>query len=421
VRRFLRAQGREEDWEEIVADEGSAYDVHETVDLSSLEPLIALPSNPDNVEPVRDVAGEEIYQSYIGSSANPGYRDFAVAAEIVKGKRVPGRVSLDVNPSSRQVLENLVRDGHLASFIHAGARIHQAGCNGCIGMGQAPATDEISLRTVPRNFAGRSGTKEDKVCLVSPETAAASALRGEITDPRELADEMDYPRIPDLDDPIVNTEMLVEPPNPDEARLVKIRKGPNVVSIPEFEPLPDDLEVPVLLKVGDDVSTDAIMPAGARILPFRSNIPEISNFVFEIVDESYPERASEVRDLGQGSAVVGGTNYGQGSSREHAAIAPRYLGLRVVLTKSFARIHWQNLVNFGILPLTFTTEGDYEAVEQGATIRIPDLRKQVRSGDEVRVELIDSGETITCKHALSGRQIEVLLEGGLIYWAKKRT
>ena len=420
VRRFLEAQGREEDWVELVADEGAEYEVHEAIDLSSLEPLIALPSNPDNVKPVREVVGEEIYQAYVGSSANPGYRDFAVAAEIVKGRRIPARVSLDVNPTSRQILENLADDGHLASFIHAGARIHQAGCNGCIGMGQAPATDQISLRTVPRNFPGRSGTKEDKVCLVSPETAAASALRGVITDPRDLAEEMEYPRIADLDDPILNTDMLVPPPGPDEARLVEIRKGPNIVSIPEFDPLPDTLEVPVALKVGDDVSTDEIMPAGTRVLPYRSNVPEISRFVFDMVDETFPERAAKTRDEGQGCAVVAGHNYGQGSSREHAALAPRYLGVRMKIAKSFARIHWQNLVNFGILPLTFIDEADYEAIEPGDTLRLVDGPEQVRSGRRIEVELPGSSRRITCQHTLSGRQVDVLLEGGLIYWVKRQ-
>jgi aconitate hydratase len=420
VRRFLAAQGREEDWTELVADEGATYDVHEAIDLSTLEPLIAMPSSPGNVARVRDVAGQEIYQAYVGSSANPGYRDFAVAAEIVRGRRIPPHVSFDVNPTSRQILENLVEDGHLASFLRAGARIHQAGCNGCIGMGQAPATDKISLRTVPRNFPGRSGTREDRVCLVSPETAAASALSGVITDPRDLGAEMEYPRIADPDEPILDTEMLVPPLHPEASREVTIRKGPNIVSIPELDPLPEDLEVPVVLKVGDDVSTDEIMPAGTRVLPYRSNVPEISRFVFGRVDETFPRRAAEARDSGQGCAVVGGRNYGQGSSREHAALAPRYLGVRSKIAKTFARIHWQNLVNFGILPLTFTADDDYDAIVQGETLRIANLRQQVRDGHRVTVELIDAGRSIVCEHALSERQVDVLLAGGLIYWMRDR-
>ena len=333
VRQFLKSQGREDDWDELVADDDAAYDEHEEIDLSKLEPLIAMPTSPGNVKRVRDVAGEPIYQAYIGSSANPGYRDFAIAAEMIRGRQIAPRVSFDINPTSRQILENLVRNGCLASLLHAGARIHQAGCNGCIGMGQAPATGRVSLRTVPRNFPGRSGTKDDRVCLVSPETAAASALKGVITDPRDL--DMAYPKVADPEQPMLNTEMLQPPVPLDESRRTELQKGPNIVSLPELEPLPDALEIPVLLKVADDVSTDEILPAGARVLPFRSNIPAISRFAFEPIDATYPDRALEVRD-GGGHAVVGGENYGQGSSREHAALAPRYLGLRVVIAKSFA-------------------------------------------------------------------------------------
>jgi aconitate hydratase len=269
VRRFLRAWQREDDWVELVADPGADYDLHDEIDLSSLEPLIAMPSSPGHVKPVREVAGERIYQAYVGSSANPGYRDFAVSATMVRGRRVHDRVSFDVSPTSRAQLETLVRDGHIASLLHVGARLHQAGCNGCIGMGQAPATHALSLRTVPRNFPGRSGTREDKVCLVSPETATASALTGVITDPRSLG--IDYPRIADPDEPIVNRRMFV-PPLPREAALgVVIEKGPNIASLPTFAPLSDTIEGPVLLKVGDDVSTDEIMPAGTRVLLFRES------------------------------------------------------------------------------------------------------------------------------------------------------
>ncbi|MGH8934943.1 MAG: aconitate hydratase [Acidimicrobiia bacterium] len=417
VRRFLAAQRREEDWRELRPDGGARYDLEEEIDLSNLEPLIALPSSPGNVVPVREVAGAEIYQAYVGSSANPGYRDFAVAAEIVKGRRVHPRVSFDVNPTSRQILENLVTGGHLLSLVHAGARIHQAGCNGCIGMGQAPATDKISLRTVPRNFPGRSGTREDKVYLVSPETAAASALTGVITDPRDL--DIEYPKVAELDDPILNTDMLVAPVPPDEARRVQLVKGPNIASLPEFEPLPPRLELPVLLKVGHDLSTDEIMPAGARVLPLRSNIPRIADFVFDMIDQSYPERAKQVKASG-GHMVVGGKNYGQGSSREHAAIAPRFLGLRAVLAVSFARIHWQNLPNFGILPLTFADPDDYQRVEPGDTLLLDRVRDAVQAGRELIVENITQQSSFPVHHDLSGRQVELLLEGGLINWMKRR-
>ncbi len=415
VRRFLRAQGREEDWIELVAN-GANYDAHEKIDLSTLEPLIALPTSPGNVVPVREVAGQEIYQAYVGSSANPGYRDFAVAAEIVRGRRVHDRVSFDVNPTSRQILENLVRDGHLLSLLHAGARIHQAGCNGCIGMGQAPASDKISLRTVPRNFPGRSGTRDDKVYLVSPETAAASALTGVITDPRGLA--IAYPRIADPSTPLLNAEMLVPPLPPPEARQVQLERGPNIAALPELDVFPDELSLSVILKVGDDLSTDEIMPAGARVLPYRSNIPKISEFTFDMVDQSYPARAMAVRERG-GHAVVAGRNYGQGSSREHAALAPRYLGLRMVIARGFARIHWQNLVNFGVLPLTLADTSEYDRLAMGDVVKLRAIRRQIREGRRIEAENVTRRHVFFLHHELSGRQVDVLLAGGLINWMRE--
>ncbi len=414
VRGFLRSQGREADWTSVTSDRGAGYDIEEKIDLSKLEPMIAMPSSPGNVVPVREVAGQEICQAYVGSSANPGYRDFAIVAEMIRGRRVNERVSLDVNPTSRQILENLVRDGHLLSLIHAGARIHQAGCNGCIGMGQAPATDKISLRTVPRNFPGRSGTREDKVCLVSPETAAASALTGVITDPRTLG--IAYPKVADPEHPLLNAEMLLPPLPPDQARREKLIKGPNIEALPQFDPLPDALALPVLLKLGDDISTDEIMPAGSRVLPFRSNIPKISEFVFEPIDPTYPERATQ--KAGGGHAIVAGSNYGQGSSREHAALAPRYLGLRVVIAKRFARIHWQNLVDYGVLPLTFEKLSDYGDIEKGHVLRFKNLRGQLQKNRRIEMENTTSGHRLTASHDLSERQIGVLLAGGLINWAK---
>ena len=419
VRAFLRRQGREEVFEEIKADEDADYDEYEEINLSELEPKIAKPSSPGNVVPVREVEGQEIYQSYVGSSANPGFRDFASAAEIVDGRQVHDRVSFDVNPTSRQILENLMNSGHLQMLTRAGARIHQAGCNGCIGMGQAPATGQISVRTVPRNFPGRSGTKEDAVYLVSPETAAASALTGEITDPRDLADlyDMEYPNAETPDQISVNTDQLVEPLSAEEAKNVDLEKGPNVVSLPEFEPLQNSFDLPVLLKVGDDISTDEIMPAGSRILPYRSNIPKISEFVFEQVDESFFDRAMEHQD--NGFAVVGGTNYGQGSSREHAAIAPRWLGTRVKIAKSYARIHRQNLANFGILPLLFKDDESYDSIDQGDTLQLRNLREQVRSGTDVEVRNADKDETYVVEHDLSERELEMVLEGSQISVVKQ--
>lgn len=408
VRDFLRRNGRGEAFREIVADSDARYDINEEMNLSELEPLIALPGSPDNVVPVSEVAGREIYQSYIGSSANPGYRDFAVAALIVDGRPVHDRISFDINPSSRQVLEDLTVTGLLQNFIHAGARIHQAGCNGCIGMGQAPATGRISLRTVPRNFPGRSGTKDDLVYLCSPETAAASALTGVITDPRTL--DMDFPHVQEPGTVIINREMLLAPAK--EGKHGELEKGPNIKPLPLFDSLPDTLEGPVLLKVGDDISTDEILPAGTEVLPFRSNIPGISRFVFSRIDETYYERAMRYR--GSGSFVVGGMNYGQGSSREHAAIAPRYLGLRAVIAKGFARIHRQNLCNFGILPLTFVTPGDWEKIGQGDVLAIDAVRERMTRGTSIQVINKTKDEVYETEHAMSDRQVKMVLAGSLI-------
>ncbi len=439
VRRFLKSQGRADDWQELKPDADAEYDVHEEIDLSELVPMIAKPSSPGNVVEVREVEGQEIYQSYVGSSANPGFRDFAVAAEIVDGKQVHDRVSFDVNPTSRQILENLMYSGHLQKLTRAGARIHQAGCNGCIGMGQAPATGRISLRTVPRNFPGRSGTKEDAVYLVSPETAAASALTGKITDPRDLEEiyGMTYPHVEEPEEIRVNTEQIVAPsPGGDgqaelegepmiggtgaetEAEELGLVKGPNVVSLPNFGPLPDTLTGPVLLKVGDDVSTDEIMPAGSRILPYRSNIPEIARFVYEQVDETFYERSMEHRE--GGFFIIGGDNYGQGSSREHAAIAPRYLGLRAVIAKSFARIHRQNCANFGILPLVFKNEADYDAIDQGDVLVLKNVREGIRDERQhvtLRNKTKDASYELT--HTLTPREIDMVLEGSQIAVVKK--
>ena len=413
VRAFLKSQGREKDWREIVADDGAEYDEHEEINLSELEPLIACPSSPGNVVPVREVAGREIYQSYIGSSANPGLRDFAVPAAMVDGKQVHNRVSFDINPTSRQILENLASLGLLGKLIRAGARVHQAGCNGCIGMGQAPATDRISLRTVPRNFPGRSGTREDKVYLCSPETAVASALTGVITDPRTLG--IDYPHFIEPDTIILSTALLVPPS--EEGEDVALEKGPNIKALPSFEPLPDALEGPVLLKVGDDVSTDEILPADSRVLPFRSNIPEISKFTFYGIDATYYDRAMQHRD--RGSFVVGGENYGQGSSREHAALAPRYLGVKAVLAKGFARIHWQNLINFGILPLQLVHPEDWEKIDQEDVLALRDVRGALRNGNTVKVENQTKGQTYDTTHTMSRRQADIVLRGGLINAARE--
>ncbi|MGP4107652.1 aconitate hydratase [Virgibacillus sp. L01] len=417
IKRFLKEQDREDDWTELSADKDATYDIYEEIDLSELEPLVAKPSSPGNVVSISELVGTPIYQSYIGSSANPGFRDFAVAAQIVHDKQIADGVSLDINPTSRQMLTDLVKESHIASLLQSGARMHQAGCNGCIGMGQAPATGRNSLRTTPRNFPGRSGTKEDSVYLCSPETAAASALTGQITDPRTLG--MDYPKLKDPKNPTNDISLLDTPLPLEEAKKVELYKGPNIASIPKMDEMDDHLELPILLKMGDNISTDEILAGGARVLPFRSNLPEISKFTFEIIDDTYYKRGKATVDKG-GHAVVGGYNYGQGSSREHAALAPRYLGLRVALVKDFARIHWQNLVNFGVLPLTFVNEEDYDLLSSGDVLELTDMRNKIQQGNQFSIKVKDKDQEINVQHALSERQLEIMLKGGIINWVKNK-
>ncbi len=421
VRAFLRSEQREGDFTELLADADATYDVTEEIDLSAIEPLIAAPSSPGNVVPVREVAGRPVAQVVIGSSANPGLRDFAMVAAIVKGRQAAPGLSFDVNPSSRQILQDLTKMGSTFDLVRAGARLHQTGCMGCIGMGQAPAHGTNSLRTMPRNFPGRSGTKEDSVYLCSPETAAAAALTGTITDPRDLTGlfGLEYPRLELPAVSSVNTSMLEEPLPPEEAAEVALVKGENISSLPVFEPLADRIEAPVALVLGDDVSTDEILQAGARALPYRSNIPKLAEFTFAQIDETYPARARETRDT-SGHIVVAGTNYGQGSSREHAAITPRFLGLRVVVAVSFARIHWQNLANFGVLALEFADAGDHDRIHQGDVLLLTGLREALATGKEIRVRNETRDEDYAVRHTLSPRQVEMLLAGGLIPWLRDR-
>ncbi|MBE9181048.1 aconitate hydratase [Oculatella sp. LEGE 06141] len=414
VKHFLETQQRGHDWVELVADPEAKYDLYDEINLSELEPLIACPSSPGNVVPVRDVAGRPVNQVVVGSSANPGLRDFWMVSRLVQGRMASDRVSFDVNPTSRQLVENLAAMDAFIPLIHAGARFHQAGCLGCIGMGQAPASQQISLRTMPRNFPGRSGTADDRVYLCSPETAAAAALTGKITDPRELEAlyGMTYPQFVPPEPEMTNTDMLVPPG--ENNRQIELEKGPNIKSFPEFGQLPESLLVPVLLKVKDNISTDEIMPAGARVLPFRSNIPGISQFVYYLEDETFPERAKTAQATFGGHVVVAGDNYAQGSSREHAAIAPRYLGQVAVLAKSYARIGWQNLVNFGIMPLEFVNPADYDTIDQGDTIRLDGLRHSLSQEKPIRVQNVTKNLTYEMTHSLSDRQRDIMLHGGLI-------
>jgi aconitate hydratase len=419
TRRYLAAQGREEDWRPLAAEGNAVYDIDEELDLSALEPLIALPSSPGNVVPVREVEGQEIYQAYIGSSANPGYRDAAVVAAIVAGRRIASGVSLDINPASRQALEQLIREGGLARLIEAGARLHQTGCNGCLGMGQAPAAGRRSLRTVTRNFPGRSGTKEDQVYLCSPETAAASALSGVITDPRKLP--MPYPRIEDSGGASAY-DGLIEAPLPPGDRPRALVKGPCHASLPDFEPIGDEMALPVLLKLGDNVSTDEIVPGGVTGLSLWSSLPGMTSLAFKPIDESYVDRARDCH--GDGHAIISGRNYGQGSSREQAALAVRNLGARVVLAHSISRIHGENLVNYGVLPLLFAEPGDVERLERGATLRLRGLHAWLLGGQqEWELEYGRDGQSegrIRVQHSLSPRQVDVLLAGGGITWMRRR-
>ena len=415
VRDFLRAEGREDDFTPVAAEAGAVYDIDEEIDLGTLEPLIACPSSPGNVVPVREVAGEPVAQCVVGSSANPGLRDFAVVAETVRGRQTADGVSLDVNPTSREILQDLTRGGWTFDLVAAGARLHQSGCLGCIGMGQAPAAGRNSLRTMPRNFRGRSGTEEDAVWLCSPETAAASALTGVITDPRDRAARTGaaWPRIDLPETASVNTQMLEAPPEAAQARSVELERGPNISALPELDPLPDSLSGPVLLKTGDDVSTDEISPAGAKALPYRSNIPKLAEFTFTRLDPDHPRRA---RELDGPYLVVGGANYGQGSSREHAAITPRHLGMRGVLARSFARIHWQNLVNFGVLPLEFVDGDDYARVRQDDVLRLDGLHAALAPDADPRVLVHNEtrDEDYPVRHRLSTRQRDIVLAGGII-------
>ncbi len=406
---FLESQNREDQWSELLPDQDASYSKIIEIDLSSLEPMIACPSSPDNVKKVKEVAGRPVSQVIIGSCANSSLRDIMVAAKTLENRDIHKEVSFEINPGSRQVLENADVQGALKSLIHAGARIHQCGCLGCIGMGQAPATDTISLRTFTRNFPGRSGTKNDQVYLCSPETAVASAIKGIITDPRDLGE------APELELPdrfIINDNGIIPPTA--HSDQVEIIRGPNIKPLPEFDPLPEDLTGLVALKVGDNITTDHIMPAGSKILPLRSNVPAISEFVFSAIDPSFPERAKKAGSV----IIVGGENYGQGSSREHAALAPRYLGVRAKLVKSFARIHKANLINFGIVPMTFEDPADYEKIDQGDTLTIPGLRKAILSGAKTVTVRDSNGNTFQARLDLSQRDRFILAAGGLLNWVR---
>jgi len=405
TREYLRAQKREEVWRPLAADPDAEYDEVMEIDLGTLEPLVACPSSPDAVVPVREVAGTEVAQVCVGSCTNSSYHDLMVVASVLKGRTVHPQVSMTISPGSRQVFTMIARSGALADLIEAGARILESGCGPCIGMGQSPPTGGVSLRTFNRNFPSRSGTPDDLVHLVSPEVAVATALRGVISDPRELGEP---PRIELPREFFIDDSMIIPPT--DKPEEVEIVRGPNIAPLPLAEPMPEEIRGEVLLKLGDNISTDTILPAGAKILPLRSNIPEISKYVFNYVDWTFPQRAKQAGV----SMIAGGANYGQGSSREHAALAPMYLGVKAVFAKTFARMHHTNLINFGILPLRFIDEADYERLNPGDVLLIPNVRQAIRDGTQITVRNTIQGYEFTARHDLTPRQVEIVLAGGLL-------
>lgn len=405
TKKYLKMQGREGAWKPLKADPSAKYNEVVEIDLSTLEPLIARPHSPDNVCKVSEIKGTKVNQVCIGSCTNSSYHDLMVSASMLKGRSVHPNVSLTISPGSRQVLEMIAKNGALADMIAAGARIIEVACGPCIGMGQAPPSGGVSVRSFNRNFEGRSGTADAQVYLVSPETAIATAINGVISDPRDFGDPIviKYPKSFIIDD-----SMIIPPSEKPED--VTIVRGPNIKPLPKKEPMPDTVKGDVLLKVGDNITTDHIMPAGAKVLPLRSNIPAISEFVFEKVDKDFVKRAKEKG----GGFLIGGVNYGQGSSREHAALVPMYLGVKAVIAKSFARIHRANLVNFGILPLTFENENDYNLFDLGDTIELPDIKNKLKSGIKLIINNLTKNKEIRVTHMLTPREIDVLCVGGLL-------
>lgn len=414
TRQFLKAQGREEDYTELKADDDAVYDEVIEINLSELEPLAACPHSPDNVKPIKELEGKKIDQVCIGSCTNSSYLDLMRVAYILKGKKVADNVSLAIAPGSKQVFNMLALNGALGDMIAAGARILESACGPCIGMGQSPNSGGISLRTFNRNFEGRSGTADGQIYLVSPETAAVSAINGVFTDPRCLGAAADI-EMPEKF--LINDNMVIDPAPVEEMDSVEILRGPNIKSYPETHPLTDSIEASCSLKVGDNITTDHIMPAGAKILPLRSNIPKISEHCFTVCDKEFPARA---KALGK-SIIVGGENYGQGSSREHAALAPLFLGVKAVLVKSFARIHKSNLINAGILPLTFVNAEDYDKIKLGDMLELPNVKDEIANGKQVTVVNKTTGDTIVADCELSDRTRNIIIAGGLLDYTKENS
>jgi len=405
TRVYLEAQERGDVWQPLAADPDAEYDEIIELNLSALEPLIAKPSMPDKVVRVSEIEGTPVAQVFVGACVNSSYEDLMTLAMVLRGRTVHPSVSLVVGPGSKQVYTMIAESGALADLIAAGARVLESSCGPCIGMGQAPATGTVSVRTSTRNFKGRSGTADDQVYLASPAAAAAAAIYGQITDPRKLGEPL---RIVYPARFAVNDNMILPPAeNPDEVAVIR---GPNIKPLPEFHPLSDTIGGRVLIKVGDNITTDDISPAGASILPLRSNLPAISEFVFNLVDPDFVRRAKEW----DGGFIAGGANYGQGSSREHAALSPMYLGVEAVIAKSFSRIHHANLINMGILPLVFTNEADYDALEQGDEWEIAGVHAALKAEQDLTVRNLTQGTTFDVTYSLTERQVAIILAGGLL-------
>lgn len=409
---FLKAQGREEDWIELKADDDAVYDEVIDIDLSSLAPLAAQPHMPDRVKSVTEIGKIKVDQVCIGSCTNSSLLDMMKVAAILKGKTVCPTVSLSIAPGSKQVLNMIAQNGALSDMIDAGARILESACGPCIGMGQSPNSKGISLRTFNRNFEGRSGTADACIYLVSPEVAAASALTGYLTDPRDFGE---FPEITLPEEFTINDNMVAVPATPEEAKAVEVLYGPNIKPFPTSEPMEENITAKAVLKVGDDITTDHIMPAGAKILPYRSNIPYLSQFCFGVCDKTFPER---IKAEGKG-IIIGGANYGQGSSREHAALVPLYLGVKAVITKSFARIHCANLINAGILPLNFVNPDDYDRITQGDELSLEEIKTAIINSAPAVLKNLTTGESYELKYDLSERQKDIILAGGLLNFTKK--
>lgn len=409
---FLTAQSRPEDWIELKADEDAVYDETIEIDLSTLAPMAAMPHMPDRVKDVTEIGKIKVDQVCIGSCTNSSLMDMLKVAAILKGKTVCPTVSLSIAPGSKQVLNMLAQNGALSDMIDAGARILESACGPCIGMGQSPNSGGISLRTFNRNFEGRSGTADAGIYLVSPEVAAYSALTGVLSDPRELGEPL-HIEMPEKF--VINDNMVAMPASPEEADSVEVLYGPNIKPFPTTEKLPESITAKAVLKVGDDITTDHIMPAGAKILPYRSNIPYLSQFCFAVCDKTFAERC---KAEGKG-IIIGGANYGQGSSREHAALVPLYLGVKAVITKSFARIHCANLINAGILPLNFKNEADYDRITQGDELSLPNIKEEIEAGKPVVLKNLTTGESYELKYDLSKRQKDIILAGGLLNYTRE--